>query len=256
MTNLLDALIGILFILLAALLFITFSLQRKRRVFFRTIPTIQNLRKTISQSIEDGKRLHLSLGNASLLSPNNASALASLATLNRIASLTVQSDRLPVATSGDGGLAMLSQDTIWSAYKACDAGWLYHHSQGRLTGVGAFPYLAGAMVISQHEEVSSNILAGHFGPEVALLCSAAEQEDAFHVGTSNMLPAQAALYACAKEPLIGEELFALPAYLKAGPIHLASVRVQDTLRWLIIFFLLAGAVLKLLGLSITGEWLP
>jgi hypothetical protein len=62
------------------------------------------------------------------------------------------------------------------------------------------------------------------------------------------LSGQAALYAAAEEPLLGEEVFALPAYLKAGPVHHASLAVQDLLRWGIILVLLGGSVLKFLGI--------
>jgi hypothetical protein len=49
---------------------------------------------------------------------------------------------------------------------------------------------------------------------------------------------------------IGEELFAIPAYMQAGPAYAASLRVQDLLRWVLIILLLGGAVLKILGISI------
>jgi hypothetical protein len=50
------------------------------------------------------------------------------------------------------------------------------------------------------------------------------------------------------EPLIGEELFAAGAYIEAGPLHAASLRVQDILRWLIIIIILVGGLLKMAGL--------
>jgi len=54
------------------------------------------------------------------------------------------------------------------------------------------------------------------------------------------------LFAAAQEPLIGEELYAAGAYLKSGPIHIASLRAQDVLRWVLIFAILLGAILKFL----------
>ena len=63
---------------------------------------------------------------------------------------------------------------------------------------------------------------------------------------SDDLPAQAVLYAAAQEPLIGEELYAAGAYLKTGPVHTASLRAQDLLRWVIILAILLGSILKFL----------
>jgi hypothetical protein len=48
--------------------------------------------------------------------------------------------------------------------------------------------------------------------------------------------------------LIGEELFAAGAYIGAGPSHMASLTVQDILRWAIVLVLLAGAFLKFAGM--------
>jgi hypothetical protein len=55
------------------------------------------------------------------------------------------------------------------------------------------------------------------------------------------------LYVTAQEPLIGEELYAGGAYIQAGPLHLASVRAQDIMRWVLVAGILVGAVLKLAG---------
>ena len=62
------------------------------------------------------------------------------------------------------------------------------------------------------------------------------------------------MYATAVDTLIGEELFAIPAYLNAGPFHRASLQIQDILRWILIAVLAGGGLIKiiaaLLGISI------
>ena len=67
------------------------------------------------------------------------------------------------------------------------------------------------------------------------------------VGTDDV-SGQAVLYATAQEALIGEETFAGGAYLGAGPMHIASLRVQDIFRWVLILAMLVGALLKLVGI--------
>jgi hypothetical protein len=111
-----------------------------------------------------------------------------------------------------------------------------------------FSAVAGALPILRDESVSAGVLVGHFGVEAALLSDAAERENMFLLGASDDLSSQAALYASAQETLIGEELFATSAYLGAPASHMASLTLQDILRWLIIIVLLAGTVLKLLGM--------
>jgi hypothetical protein len=106
-------------------------------------------------------------------------------------------------------------------------------------------YAAGAMPLIRDELVSANILSGHFGGEVALLTEAGERSGSLTVAGSDSLPAQAVLFASAEEPLIGEEIYAGGAYLGAGPIHTASLRMLDTLRWILIVLILLGAIARL-----------
>jgi hypothetical protein len=79
------------------------------------------------------------------------------------------------------------------------------------------------------------------------LADAAERENTFLLAASDNLPAQSVLFAAADQPLIGEELYAAGAYVKAGGSHLASLTIQDILRWLIVLVLLGGMLLKLAG---------
>src|SRR5574340_1164517 len=51
---------------------------------FRTIPAFTHLKKAIGLAVENGTRIHISLGKSSLTQPTSPSALAGLATLERI----------------------------------------------------------------------------------------------------------------------------------------------------------------------------
>jgi len=244
-----NTIVGLSVVLIgAAAIFLLAVFDRKKAAgVFRPIVGFQRLRRAIGLAVEDGKRLHVTLGEASVLSSNSASALVGLSTLERIAQLSIISDRPPMATSGDGSLSILSQDTLRAAYRKGNAMEQYDPKRGLLTGPTPFSYVAGAIPIIHDESISANILVGSFGAEVALLTDAIERENAFSMAASDSLIAQAALYATASEPLIGEELFAIPAYLQASSFHTASLKAQDILRWLVIAAILAGSALKLIG---------
>lgn len=242
-----DTLVGLTLVILALALMLLFALSRQLRTRqgFRSIPALQHMRRTIGLSVEAGKRVHVSVGQSNLLGTNGTAALAGLGTLERIAQLSMVSDRPPVATSGEGSLSILTQDTLRAAYRNGNALDQYDPHRGRLTGVTPFSFIAGAITTIPGDQVSTNILVGSFGAEVGLLCESADQHENATVAGSDTLPGQAVLYAAAQDVLLGEELYAVPAYLQAGPVHSASLRVQDVLRWVIITALLAGGVLKL-----------
>lgn len=240
---------GLVLVLVAASLMFVFSFTARRasqktgtRTLLHPIFAMQRLRRAIGLAVEDGSRLHVTIGNASIISPNNASALVGLSTLERVGMLSSVSDRPPVATSGDGTLAVLSQDTLHAAYRISNVPEHNDPTQARLAGPTPFSYVAGTLPIVHDERVSAHILVGNFGPEIGLLADAAEREDAFVLAASDSVAAQSVFYATASEVLIGEELFSIPAYLQAGPLHQAGLRGQDVLRWVIIAILIIGAL--------------
>ena len=238
-------------LILAAILFVAFAVWRRRSpAAFRVIEAYERLNRSVGLAVENGTRLHISLGRGSLFTARGGSALAGLAMLRRLAQRTSVSDRPPVATSGNASLAILSQDTLQSGYRAAGAEEQYRFSTGRLTGLTPFSYAAGALPVIHDENVSANVILGDLGSEAALLAEASDRQNASLIAASDNLSAQSVFYAASQEPLIGEELFAAGAYVGAGPSHDASLNVQDILRWLIILAILVGAGLKVLGAPI------
>jgi hypothetical protein len=232
----------------AFLLLIITIWKRKSPAKLREIPALTQLYRALGLSVEDGTRLHISLGSGGLLDARGGSALAGLAMLRHIAERTSVSDKPSVASAGDPVLGLLAQDTLQAGYQAAGAEELYVPTTGRVTGLSPFSYAAGAMYISQNEDVSTNIMIGHFGPEAALLTEASDRENVSVIGASDNFAGQAVLFANTQDALIGEELFATGAYLGAGPTHVASLTVQDILRWLVILGLLVGAFAKFAGI--------
>jgi len=248
MMELLIQLFPLVVIVFAAFLLLVVTLwKRNSPAKLRDIPAFSRLYRMLGLSVEDGTRLHISLGHGSLLDARGGSALAGLATLRIIAEKTSVSDMPAVASSGDPVLGLLTQDTLQAGYKAAGVDELYSPTTGRVTGLTPFGFAAGAMQISRNEKVSTTVMLGHFGSESALIADAADHDNITLIGASDDISGQAVLFANTQDALIGEELFAAGAYLGAGASHTASLTVQDILRWLVIAALLGGAAIKLLG---------
>ena len=238
-------------LVLSALLLAGLTLWRRRSpAALRLIAAYERLNRAVGLAVENGTRLHITLGRGNLVSGRGGAALAGLAMLRRLAERTSVSDRPPVVTSGDASLAILSQDTLQTGYRAVGAQDQYRFSTGRLTGLTPFSYASGALAPIHDENVSANVVIGTLGAEAALLAEAADRENTSLVAASDDLSAQSVLFAATQEPLIGEELFAAGAYVGAGASHEASLQVQDILRWLIILAIVLGSLLKIIGAPI------
>jgi hypothetical protein len=230
------------------LLLIFATLGRRWQPSFRRLPSFEALGASIERAVEAGERVHVSLGTGSVIGPESAPAMAGLVVLSRVATATAMSDRPAVATTADGAMALLAQDTLRTAHARQGASERYEPTSGRLLGATPYSYAAGVPAVLANENVSVQILNGSFGPEGALAADFGERRGALVVGGSDDVHAQALLYATADHPLIGEEIYAGGAYLKAGVFHGASLRAQDVLRVLIVLAILAGTLLSTLGM--------
>jgi hypothetical protein len=247
-------LIGLAFlgIFLAALVAGAIWSRRKdeRRPALRPIRAFRRLGRAVGRAVEAGQQLHLGLGSGGIFEQKGAVGLAGLSVLERIARAASISDRPPVASNGESLLMLLSQDTLRRAQRTL--GGEFDPATAQLTGVTPFSYAAGTLPIlfdqrdaaSGAPSVSANLMIGHFGPEAALIADAASRRGALTLAGSDNLTGQAVLMVTAQEPLIGEEVFASSAYMQAGWTHIASLRAQDIMRWVVIALILGGALYK------------
>jgi len=155
-----DTLIGLGLIVIAAVALFVLAVPLRTRVrrIFRIIPGMVRLRRAIGLTVENGRRLHVSMGSGSLTGASSAVSLAALSTLDRIAALSMISDRPPIATSGEGSLSILSQDELRVAYRDGNALEQYDPDRGRLGGITPLSYVAGTLPVIRDEQVSTNIL--------------------------------------------------------------------------------------------------
>lgn len=230
------------------ILSLTLVNRRGRRVALRPITALTDIPRHVGHAVETGCRVHVSLGSGSLHGPDSAAALAGLSLLARVADTASVSDRPPIATAGDGAIAILAQDVLRASFARQNAIERYDPNLGRATGLTPFSFAAGAMSAIPDESVSANLLVGSFGIEGALIADAADRADTVVVAGSDEPQAQALLYANAHEPLVGEEVFAAGAYVMPSPAHVASLQMQDVFRWLVVLGIVAGAAAKTLGI--------
>lgn len=248
--NNLELFLGLALVVVFTTLIITFSSKKIRVKYppaFRKIEAINRLKRAIGMAVEDGSRLHVSLGSAQMTDPANTSALIGLSTLHRIGQLTSTSDLPPIATSGSGSLLILSQDTLKKISIETNTQAFYDPNHASMPGATPFSYAAGTMRAIDNSGVNGNILVGNFGTEAGLLCETLDKARVA-ITASDSISAQAIFYAATQDTLIGEELYALPAYLSANPAHQASLRVEDIFRVGIGIALVAGAMLKVIGI--------
>ena len=240
----------ILFLLLMVVIYLGMRKQDWSEISGRSLRSItayKSLRYAVFQAIETGKRVHLTLGSGGINGLRGGAGFAGLVILRQVTKLTAHSDRPTLATSGDGTLAVLSQDSSHHAFKAALNESRYHPTMAHLSGVYPFAYAAGSLSVISDEQVSTTVLVGHFGSEIALIADASNGAGCTTIAGTDNLSAQAITYVLTEDHLIGEEVYVGGAYTQAGLMHLVSIRAQDYFRWIVVVMIIIGVILKFAG---------
>lgn len=229
------------------LLLLTRGLQNGRTLPLRPLTGYTALAGQLGRAVESGRRLHVSLGRASLVGAGNPTSVAAANVLDYLAITGCASATPPLTTVGEGTLLPLAHATVRAA---CDevgrpGDMDVRTVQFIATDTDPFVYAGGITAILPKSEIASNVLVGRFGSEVAIMAEAANRQEMEQVIGSDDPVALALATATTNNVLIGEELFVAAAYLDGRPSHLASVQLQDILRWLIIIAILGLSVYQL-----------
>lgn len=218
------------------------SLQAGRKVAILPLPALDHLHRQLGRAIESGNPLHVTLGHASLVSQANPTSVAALHVLDHLAEDGCANSTPPLVTVGEGTLLPAAQDSLRHAFQKAGRSGEFDPAQAQFIAAetNTFIYAGGAASLLQHDQVAGNIAVGRFGAELALIAEAANNRKLEQLLGADDPTALAIATAFSENVLVGEEMFAAGAYLEAHPGRLASLQLQDIIRWIV-----AGALVLL-----------
>ena len=245
----------VLIVLVAFLIFFFIAwsnIEQGRGHSLRALKPLNRLRSLLGQSAESGRILHYSPGSGGLNDQTGAAeTLSSLTTLGEVsrgaaragASLEVSAnDTLTYLAAGD--VAQIEFD---------DAGRSEDFSRDNvhfITQQDRLAYIAGVESSLNSDAVAGTVMLGRFDAEYLLAGETASRLNIPQIAGSSRVEAMPLMIisAGADETLLGEEIYAAPAYLSRRPALLASLRAQDALRLLIIAVIILGVIAASTGL--------
>ncbi len=219
-------------------------LARRRTPVLRPIAAYSLLPDLIADAVESDHAVHFSTGSAALGQLSTVSALASADLIYRLSSRLAVGARSPLITLSAPLTLPLAQDTLRRAYT-------YRQRQDayRLRAAAWFPqgrrslaFAAGASSLAADADVSTSVLLGQFGAELALFGASAVRHDQRLIAHSDLVEGQAVAFAQADRVLIGEELYAGAAYIDGRPVDVGGVVALDVLRWAVIIAIVVAAL--------------
>ena len=240
----------IILAMLGFILFYTRKIKAGYQVHLRHIPALDRLPHLMSQAVESGQQIHISLGTGGLTDRTTASTLAGLAVLDHLAERGCGSGVPPLVTVADPMVLPAAQDSLRQVCFRHGRPKEYSGTQVEMVAPQPTIYALGASTRLDQKETAANLMFGSFGPEALLLAEPSAQSGIPQLVATDDPQAMALLMAAADDSIIGEELYAVPAYLNRKPAHLASLRAQDLLRIGVIALILITGILALLDVQL------
>src|SRR5713226_4516725 len=207
-------------IILLVLVITAIAAIRARSIQLRRIPAYASMPLTVGEAVESDKAIHVSFGSSVVRATTTISAAAGAGILYYLAERAALADKPPLVTMSDPVTLALGLDTLRRAYKAGQSLRKYRVTMARWypQGPQSMAFAAGAGAAMLDEDVSTNVLVGRFGPELMLIAENAIRYERYMVAQSDQIDGQAVGYVVSDQPLIGEELYAGPAYLTRTPL--------------------------------------
>jgi hypothetical protein len=227
---------------------LTLRVRKGKRYVFRRIPAFDALSGLFGMAAEDGKTVHLALGDSGISDAHTAVVSSGLVVLRYLAEQGASLGTAPTVTVADPTLMVVAQDILLRAYQRKGMAAYYSSTDVHMVAPDPTAYAIGAQNAINDEDVAANVMVGHFGEEYLLLGEASAQRDIDQMVGTDDLNAHPFVVSTTDRALMGEEVFAAGAYLTERPEHIASLRLQDILRTLIVLAILGlVAVRTVLG---------
>jgi Domain of unknown function (DUF6754) len=247
----------ILLLTMAISIIITQFVRRRRDLYtLRDIAPYRAIPMIVGEAVEANRPVHVSLGSAGLGGGSTILALASAELFYQIAGRASIGSAPPILTVSDTSAVPLGQDTLRRAYAS--RGLLNRYPVESVRwypgGGRSLSFAAALTGTLGDDQVSSSVLAGSFGPELALIGEAAARRDQGFVAMSDQLEGQAIAYAMSDQPLIGEEAFVAGGYLGRSPSHIASIVTLDVIRWVLIIAISIPAAIAVGDAVLNGRF--
>ncbi len=238
--------VAVLFLLLFVGLIAYFSMRIKNgyRLTLRQIPAFAVMRRLMAETVESGRKLHLSVGLGGIANETTADTLAGISVLEAVTTHSAKTGEPAIITMADPMVWLLSQNVARATHKKIPANIIKTAQDIRWIAPQSAAYAAGVMNILNDEEVNANIMVGNLGDEYLLMGETAAHNKIEQVGGASNPNTLPFIYASTRNILLGEEIYAAGAYLQKIPAHLASVLTQDVVRWLVVLLILGSIAIN------------
>ena len=225
----------------------TNDVRAGKEVFIRRIPGIDAIEEGIGRATEMGKPILYVPGIEEL---QDIQTIASMLILGQVAEKVAeyQSDiivscRVPIVRE-------VADEVVRSGYFQAGYPEAYNPRNTRFVSSEQFAFCAGTNGFIYREQPATNIYLGRFFAESLILAETGFVNKSIQIaGTAEATQLPFFVASC-DYTLIGEELFAVSAYLSRDPRLVSSLKASDWIKVFVVASILIGTVLATFGVPL------
>jgi uncharacterized protein DUF6754 len=242
-------------VVLGMLAALVYFLERARRspkqMFVRRIAGIDAMEEAIGRSTEMGRPVLYIPGIEEI---QDIQTVAGLLILGHVAEVAARYETEIRVTCMYPLVMVVAEEIVRQGFYNAGRPEAHRPQNVQFISSEQFAFAAGVNGIIMREQPATNIYLGHFYGETLIFAEAGFLTKAIQIaGTAELTQLPFFIAAC-DYTIIGEELFAVSAYLSRDPLQLSSLKATDLIKLVVIILILAGTVLNTAGVWDIGSW--
>jgi len=231
--------VGLMICFLAPIFYFIRAAKQGQKLFLRRLPGVDAIDEAIGRAVEMGRPMMFTTGLAGV----DPVLFACLGVLNHVARRAATYGTQLFVPSVNAQVMAISQDVVHQAYRAVGREDAFDPNCIRFLSDQQFAYASGYMGMAHREKTAACFLFGTFAAESLILAEAGQQVGAIQVaGTASNEQIPFFVTTC-DYTVIGEEMFAVSAYLSREPVLLGSLRGQDVAKLVVFALMVVGVIL-------------
>ena len=228
----------------------TKDVREGKPVFIRRIPGIDAIEEGIGRATEMGRPILYVPGIDEL---QDIQTIASMLILGQVSEMVAEYQSEIIVSCCIPMVREVADEVVRAGYYQAGFPDAYNPRNTRFISSEQFAFCAGTNGIIYREQPATNIYLGRFFAESLILAETGFVNKSIQIaGTAEATQLPFFIAAC-DYTLIGEELFAVSAYLSKDPRLVSSLKASDWVKLFVVVSLLLGTILTSLGIPIINN---
>jgi hypothetical protein len=222
-----------------------------RRMYIRRIPGIDAMEEAIGRSTEMGRPVLYVPGIEEI---QDIQTVAGLLILGHVAEVAARYETEIRVACMVPLVMVVGEEIVRQGFYNAGRPEAHRPQNVQFISSEQFAFAAGVNGIIMREKPATNIFLGRFYGESLVLAEAGFVNRSIQIaGTAELTQLPFFIAAC-DYTIIGEELFAVSAYLSRDPRELSSLKATDLVKVVVLVLIVVGTVLNTLGVWDLAAW--